>query len=425
MKELYQKYLNAGSVSIDTRSIAQGEIFCALKGENFDANDFVKEALIAGASLVITQNTDYKYHPNCFYTEDSLCTLQELATYHRNQLSIPILAVTGTNGKTTTKELLREALTCVGNTFATIGNLNNHIGVPLSLLSIQPEHKFAIIEMGANHLGEIEELCKIADPDFGLITNIGKAHLEGFGSFDGVIQTKTELYRHIYAKNATVFVYDDDSTLVYESEDIKRVFYGRKVFNVKEKASDMYLSFIWEYNDAQYEINSNLTGSYNLPNFMAAIAVGLHFGADAAELSKALSSYTPKNNRSQIEKTERNTLVVDAYNANPSSMALALENFDSLIAENKVAILGDMLELGADSHQEHENILKKALSYRFDRYIFIGKEFGCFKNLSSDAQFFPHVDDASEFLSQENISDALILIKASRGIRCEKVIPEL
>ncbi|MBN2729476.1 MAG: UDP-N-acetylmuramoyl-tripeptide--D-alanyl-D-alanine ligase [Bacteroidales bacterium] len=425
MKELYQKYLKAGSVSIDTRSISKGEIFCALKGENFDANDFVYEALSVGASLVITQNPDFENHPNCFYTEDSLSTLQKLAEYHRNQLSIPIFAVTGTNGKTTTKELLREALSCVGNTFATVGNLNNHIGVPLSLLSIKPAHKFAIIEMGANHIGEIEALCKIADPDFGLITNIGKAHLEGFGSYDGVIQAKTELYRHIYAKNATVFVNDDDSLLVYESEKLNKVFYGRKVFTINVESDKMFLTFSWKQNNVDYEINSNLTGSYNLPNFMAALAVGLHFGADAGELSKALSSYTPKNKRSQIEKTERNTLVVDAYNANPSSMALALENFASLNAENKIVILGDMLELGVDSPHEHEGILKMALSLNFNRYIFIGKEFGRFANLSTEAKFFLHVDDASAFLSQENISDALILIKGSRGIRCEKVIPVL
>ncbi len=425
MEELYKRYSAARGISTDTRSIEEGQIFFALKGDNFDANNFVDEALKKGASLVVTQNPEFKTHADCYYCENTLETLQKLASYHRSKLDIPVIAITGTNGKTTTKELCGTALSCAGNTFFTQGNLNNHIGVPLSLLSVKKHHEYAIIEMGANHIGEIEALCKIANPDFGLITNIGKAHLEGFGSFDGVVQAKTELYRYIEAKNGRVFVNEDDHTLLYESEGINSVFYGRKKYAVEEFRGEFLLSFSWQVDQETHVLNSNLTGSYNLPNFIAAIALGLYFGASAVSINKALSDYVPVNKRSQIQKTERNTLVVDAYNANPSSMELALGNFETLDADTKVLILGDMLELGKDSKKEHGDIISKAMDLNASLNIFIGREFMQFSKDFSNAKFFNTSDEAARFLDSENLSNALVLIKGSRGIRCENVIPSL
>ena len=416
-QQLYLQIKASAGVSTDTRSIKPGMVFFALKGDTFDANEFVQQAIDAGASLVITQNAAFSNHPVCYYTPDTLKTLQDVAAVHRNQLKSVIIGITGTNGKTTTKELIREALSATGTVQSTQGNLNNHIGVPLTLLSIKDDTKFAIVEMGANHPGEIEFLCNIARPDFGVITNIGRAHLEGFGSFNGVIKTKTELYKFIRENNGNIFVNEDDPLLISLSEGQNRIIYGTKSLDATVvNDGNPYLRCHWNFNDENYFTETKLTGYYNLPNLLAAISIGLHFGADPKELNRKLSEYTPSNMRSQWMETGRNHLILDAYNANPSSMAVALKNFALLQKEKKLPVLGDMLELGSYSDDEHHAILELLTELKFTAAVLVGPEFSKFRNEFPAFLFFNDTSEARTALTKNVVNNYTVLLKGSRGI---------
>lgn len=417
IQQVYQQIKNSGGVSTDTRTIRPGMVFFAFKGDNFDANAFVQQALDEGASLVITQNENFREHPDCFYTTDSLRTLQDLAALHRKTLKSIIIGITGTNGKTTTKELIREALSSVGSVQATQGNLNNHIGVPLTLLSINDETDFAIVEMGANHPGEIDLLCNIARPDYGVITNIGRAHLEGFGSFEGVIKTKTELYRFIAANGRKVFVNENDEMLMQLSKEQPRILYGMESLNAEVVSDENpQLRCIWNWHGTTYYTATNLTGNYNLPNVLAAIGIALHFGGKPEDISLKLSEYKPSNMRSQWVDTGRNQLILDAYNANPSSMAVALKNFAALKTDNKLPILGDMLELGSYSNEEHRKVLEILKDLNFTTAVLIGPSFSKFSSEFPSYQFFPDTAEAKTALTKSDISGCAVLLKGSRGI---------
>lgn len=430
IKELYEILKKHNNVSTDSRNIEANSIFFALKGDNFNGNEYALDAINKGASYAVIDERKYKTDERILLVEDVLDSLQQLASYHRDQFTFPVIGITGTNGKTTTKELISAALIVKFKTFATKGNLNNHIGVPLTLLSIPLDAEIAIIEMGANHIGEIENLCKIAKPNFGLITNIGKAHIEGFGSYDGVKKAKSELFHFINATNGKLFVNAIDPLLMELSENIQRITYGNennsKIYGKAESSLDQnYLKVHAQIQNERIEINTKLTGSYNLPNILAAACVANHFRVETNLIKAAIENYTPSNNRSQIKETERNTLILDAYNANPESMRMAIDNFLTLkTSKNKFAILGDMLELGHISNDEHKNIIEKLQTSGFENVIYIGKEFF---NLSKKCNIkaFVKVDDAISYIKSTELKDSLILIKGSRGIRLEKTIEVL
>ncbi|HPF00151.1 MAG TPA: UDP-N-acetylmuramoyl-tripeptide--D-alanyl-D-alanine ligase [Bacteroidales bacterium] len=422
IEQLYQKIKDSAGVSTDTRSLKPEMVFFAIQGEKFDANNFIQQALDAGAALVVTQNPAFEKHPQCYFTNNTLKTLQEIALWKRKQMKAIVIGITGTNGKTTTKELMREALSAAGTVEATQGNLNNHIGVPLTLLSMNNDTDFAIVEMGANHPGEIEFLCNIACPDYGVITNIGRAHLEGFGSFEGVIKTKTELYSFIAKNNGSVFVNEDDPLLVKLSEGCKKILYGTKTLDASiVNDSNPFLRCHWKVNEEGFLTQTKLSGSYNLPNLLAAISIGLHFGANAKEINKKLSEYTPSNMRSQWIETEHNQLILDAYNANPSSMSAALKNFADLQTEKKLPILGDMLELGSYSDNEHHEVLNLIKELSFKSAVLIGPCFSKFRNEFPAFLFFSNTAEAKTALTKNTISGFTILLKGSRGIGVENL----
>lgn len=424
IETLYQHYTKAYKVSTDSRKIEPQAVFFALKGENFDANDFALQVAEEGkASLVVADRKDMTKHERIIIVEDSLKALQDLAAYHRSQSKAIILSITGTNGKTTTKELVSAVLAKKYNIIHTMGNLNNHIGVPLTLLTIKPETEIAVVEMGANHPGEIDFLCRIADPDFGLITNIGKAHLEGFGSFEGVIKTKTELYRHIKAHGKAVFVNQGNPLLWEQSEGQKRIGYGRHCAAdtpVAPAACDPYLSVGWE----KHLIQTHLVGSYNFENVAAAIGVGQYFKVNENDIISALESYTPTNSRSQVIETQKNRILMDAYNANPTSMRAALINFASICGEQHLLILGDMRELGTASEEEHRNILGLMKELGFKAAFLVGQNF-CDYNDNPNWMTFAKVEDLFQYIENHPISGKRMLIKGSRGIQLEKVLPLL
>lgn len=429
IQSLYDIYQQYPTISTDTRNIKPKSIFFALKGASFDGNAFADQALSNGARYVVIDDASYQRDERYLLVNDVLDSLQELARYHRKHLTIPVIGITGTNGKTTSKELLYAVLSQRFQAFATQGNLNNHIGVPLSILSIRPEIEIAIIEMGANHVGEIAFLCSISQPSHGLITNVGKAHLEGFGSFDGVKKAKGELYDYLQDHNGTLFLQGDNDQLVEmvsQRRIDKVVRYGFSSTNDiigKLLIANPYLAISWKERDksAIYEVSTNLTGSYNTENFLAAIAVGLHFEVPEIVINEGISGYVPTNNRSQITKTERNTVVADFYNANASSMSAALDNMKVLSAEHKVVILGDMFELGDDSFVEHAIVIQKAKELSLDRLIFVGKEF--YKHRDDEAEYFESTIDASA--AAAGLSDSFILLKASRGMAFEKLLAVL
>ena len=373
IETIYQHFQKAYKVTTDSRKIDKDAVFFALKGENFDANDFALQVAEAGvASLVVADRKDLPKHERILIVDDTLKTLQDLAAYHRQQCKAIVLSITGTNGKTTTKELVSAVLAKKYNIIHTMGNLNNHIGVPLTLLSIKPDTEIAVVEMGANHPGEIDFLCKIADPDYGLITNIGKAHLEGFGSFEGVIKTKTELYRHIKSHGKAVFVNQGNPLLWEQSEGQNRISYGRHCAAdapVVPGACNPYLSVVWKMR----LIQTHLVGSYNFENVAAAIGVGQYFGVEDDKIVEALEAYTPTNSRSQVIETEKNRIIMDAYNANPTSMRAALINFASICGEQHLLILGDMRELGSASEEEHRNILRLMKELGFRKLCSLGR----------------------------------------------------
>jgi UDP-N-acetylmuramoyl-tripeptide--D-alanyl-D-alanine ligase len=423
--DLYQLFEQHPYITIDSRNIRPGCIFFAIKGDSFDGNSFAADSLEKGAAYAIIDNPDYATN-NTFMVSCVLETLQELARLHRSTLNIPVIGITGTNGKTTTKELVNAVLSSNYKVLATSGNLNNHIGVPITLLSITKNTEIAIIEMGANHPGEIAFLCDIAKPTHGLITNIGKAHLEGFGGYEGVIRTKSELYHFLRKTGGTAFVNGDNELLTSLSEGINRITYGiggsaSTCVNLVE--SDPFLQISWNNEGVETCIKTQLVGDYNLENVAAALCIAGSFRVPEDKAIEAISGYVPSNNRSQQVKTKDNTVILDAYNANPSSMLAALINFANLKAEKKMLILGDMLELGEESSNEHLALLEMAKKQGFTNVILVGPEFQ--KVSGSGQASFPTILALVDWLKKNPIHDFFILVKGSRGIKMEKVMEVL
>lgn len=412
--QLYQLYSQTYLVDTDTRKIRKGSMFFCLKGDNFNGNEFAEQALNSGANYVVIDEEKYKTSPNGILVENVLETLQKLANFHRKQLTIPIISLTGSNGKTTTKELINAVLSKKYLTAATTGNLNNHIGVPLTLLSMTPKTEIGIVEMGANHLKEIAFLCSIAEPDFGLITNFGKAHLEGFGGFEGVVIAKSELYDFLRLKNKTVFINTDDQLQIKQSAGINAIEFNNNVIKFIEANPFVKVQF------KNTMIESNLLGKYNYNNIAVAVAVGNHFNVAETDIKMAIESYIPTNNRSQIIQKGSNKIIMDAYNANPSSMQAALENFAQLKDENKVVFLGDMFELGKDSMAEHEKIANLVASYHFSKVFLIGKAFSA--TGAKNAFVSESYESFKNSTNYSNINNATILIKGSRGMALERLL---
>ena len=427
---IYQLFLKCHQkITTDTRKLETGSIFFALKGDNFNANSFAKNAIDGGCFYAIVDEESMANAQTILYVKDVLETLQQLAKHHRSQLKIPIIGITGSNGKTTNKELIHAVLSKKYSTYATKGNLNNHIGVPLTLLAITAKHEIAIVEMGANHQGEIEVLSNISDPNFGLITNIGKAHLEGFGGEEGVKKGKSELYKHIKQKKGKLFINADDTVLMNLSGDIEKITYGLKeeydVYGALIESSE-FVNFKWNIKHQSLEnseiVKTNLFGHYNFINVLCAAGIGHYFGVEIKEINQALAEYMPEMNRSQVKKTANNTLILDAYNANPSSMQLAVAHFMKQNFTSKLVILGDMLELGDYSYIEHEKILNQLLNSKIEQTVLVGALFYEHKNQFPDYQFFKSGDDASSYFKQQNLKQYNILIKGSRGLKLEKLV---
>ncbi|MCF8320682.1 MAG: UDP-N-acetylmuramoyl-tripeptide--D-alanyl-D-alanine ligase [Flavobacterium sp.] len=422
IKSIHNYFLKCESVSIDTRKIESASLFVAIKGDNFDANTFAKEALGKGASYVIIDNPEYYIDERTIVVNDSLKALQELAKYHREFLNIPIVALTGSNGKTTTKELMQVVLSKKFNTKATFGNLNNHIGVPLTLLSFNKDTQVGIVEMGANHQKEIEFLCEIAKPDFGYITNFGKAHLEGFGGIEGVIKGKSEMYSYLSDHHKTVFVNLNDSIQVEKTIQINSFTFGLNIQNADLLIHSINANPFVEVEVNDTKITSHLIGLYNSNNINAAISVGIKFGVSLSDIKSAIEGFVPQNNRSQMMTLNSNEIILDAYNANPSSMVVALENFFQLENKNKIAILGDMFELGEESLEEHKSIVELAIKNNSVTTYFIGKDFFANKVENEKCKFFIDFEKFSIFFKSNLPQESLLLIKGSRGMALEKTL---
>ena len=413
IKEIYALFQQHSTICTDSRKITNGAMFISLRGENFNGNKYALKAIQDGCSYAIVDEKEYDIHQNTILVNNALKTLQDLATYHRNQLSIPIIGITGTNGKTTSKELIKEVLNTQLNTYATKGNLNNHIGVPLSILEINTQHEIAIIEMGANHQKEIEFLCNIAQPTHGAITNIGSAHLEGFGNIQGVINTKDELFQFINKNKGHLFTNSDDELLIELANGIEQTTYGKTGdINGEIESSTPFVSI--NYLDST--ISSQLIGSFQFSNILLAICIGKYFNISTQNIKNSIQEYIPTNNRSQIVKTNSNTLILDAYNANPSSMSAMLHSFAKQHYDNKLCILGDMLEMGETSLKEHQEIIDLVNELKLES-IFIGNEFS---KLNKDA--YKNIESFSQYLGKNLINNKTILLKGSRGIALEKLI---
>lgn len=461
IQKLYDTYLRTRTVTTDSRQLTPGCLFFALKGEHFDGNAFVPQALEQGAAVCVTSDPQYRGDERCVVVDDVLAALQQLAAEHRRHLDIPVIGITGTNGKTTTKELVTAVLARRYRVSATKGNFNNHLGVPLTLLAIPQEAEIAVVEMGANHPGEIEQLCRIADPDCGLITNVGRAHLEGFGSFEGVVQTKTELYRYLGVKGSekgvkgsertkpVLFVNADSERLMHEAERLATIPGLRSVIPAYQPDNpafvpsaiertplslltyghsteadlrgtlvgcEPYLHFYFEVGDNVYNVRTHLLGAYNLDNCLAATAVGLHFGVEPFDIKEAIEAYMPSNNRSQYKRTERNELYLDCYNANPSSMAAAIASFGQLEAARKVAIIGGMHELGRDEHKEHQRLVELLAECGLDQCLLVGPKFDGL-TLPHPMRHFADTDTLHAYLQQHPIAGATVLVKGSNTNR--------
>jgi UDP-N-acetylmuramoyl-tripeptide--D-alanyl-D-alanine ligase len=419
IKELYSHYLKNPSISTDSRSIKKGDIFFALKGDNFDGNNFVFQAIEQGASLVVCDNKQIEKGDKILLCENSLTMLQNLATYHRKQLKTTIIGISGTNGKTTTKELIQVVLSKKFKTLATKGNLNNHIGVPLTLLSIPCDTEIAIVEMGANHVGEIGFLCDIAMPDLAILTNIGTAHIEGFGSRENIIKTKKELFDFVKnnsCEKSHIFVNADDNALKDEIFSKKTTYSLNTKADISAKAccENGYAQIIYKDN----LIASNLVGVYNAYNILAALTIGLHFGVELEQIKKAIEEYTPSNNRSQILKTNNNTLILDCYNANPSSCTSSIESFANMEANHKMVFMGAMKELGDVSIQEHKRVFDLLQSKGFERIVLIGEEY---KSVLEEGkvEWYANSEEFKGNLIENKIEEATILIKGSRSTKME------
>ncbi|MEZ4943046.1 MAG: UDP-N-acetylmuramoyl-tripeptide--D-alanyl-D-alanine ligase [Saprospiraceae bacterium] len=433
LEHLYSIYQQHPVVCTDTRQLTVGCLFFALKGEKFDGNQFAAKALAEGAAFaVIDDPTIYADSKQCLLVADVLESLQQLAAYHRRQFDIPVIAIGGSNGKTTTKELVAAVLSSHYPCHATKGNLNNHIGVPLTLLAMPDETEVAVIEMGTNQPGDIAQLCEIAAPTHGLLTNIGKEHLEGFGSLAGVKKAEGELFQYLAQKDGCVFVNSSERYLSAMSrKNRKRVFYAEQetlhpqesVIDIRLLEANPYLrlAFLSEHN-TPVEVQSQLIGRHNFQNIMTAVALGVYFKVPAAKIKRAIESYLPANNRSQLLQRNSNTILLDAYNANPSSMRVALETLREIKASQKIAVLGDMLELGTASLTEHRAILRFAAQCKFDRLVVVGPEFGRCTPEKFNAHHFPDANTAKTWFGAQTFEDAFILLKASRGIRLEQIV---
>lgn len=429
IEEIYERFLAANQVvCTDTRAITKGAIFFALKGANFDGNTFALKALEMGCAAVVADDSSLAGVGNVLLVSDVLKALQQLAGHHRNQLTIPFLAITGSNGKTTNKELINAVLSRKYKVLATKGNLNNHIGVPLTLLSITKEHEFAVIEMGANHQGEIQELCEIANPDFGLITNIGKAHLEGFGGEEGVKKGKGELFRHLKANGGKAFINGDDAVLSDMAFHNDKITFGcKKLYDLigKDYTTGEMLSFKFttRYGEKDFNklplVKTQIIGHYNFNNCLAAACVGNYFKVSDADIKEALENYVPDMNRSQLVKTQRNTIILDAYNANPNSMKAAIENFAKYASQKKLVLLGDMFELGDYAAAEHETVVQLLQQHGFKDVMLVGKEFCKVKNVSFEQ--FETTALCFDALKGRSIEGYTILIKGSRSMKMESL----
>ena len=421
--ELYKCFMECGKVTTDSRNCPEGSMFIALKGETFNGNAFAAQALKQGCRYAVIDESEYAGE-GTILVDNCLQALQQLANYHRRQLKTPVIGITGTNGKTTTKELISTVLSRKFNTLYTEGNFNNHIGVPLTLLRLTKEHEMAVVEMGANHPGEIKTLVHIAEPDYGIITNVGKAHLQGFGSFEGVIRTKGELYDFLRDKGgATIFIQNENPYLNGIAEGLTCVRYGQTagLYVSGELIScSPFLSFRWTAEGVSHEVNTHLIGSYNLDNMLAAAAIGRYFGVSDDDISSALASYLPHNNRSQLKETADNKLIVDAYNANPTSMMAALKNFRQIEAPHKMVILGDMKELGEASREEHQKVVDYLKECGFDRVVLVGPEFAA---ATHSYQTFQHVDEVLADIRMHKPQGYYILIKGSNSMKLSQ-LPE-
>ncbi|MDD2644865.1 MAG: UDP-N-acetylmuramoyl-tripeptide--D-alanyl-D-alanine ligase [Bacteroides sp.] len=430
--DLYSIFQSCSEVTTDSRNCKQNALFIALKGVSYNGNAYAEMALSKGCSYVIVDDKEFykKENEHYIWSENSLKTLQELANYHRKHFSIPLLGITGTNGKTTTKELIAAVLSTHFSVLYTEGNLNNHIGVPLTLLRLKENHEFAIIEMGASHPGDIEELVNIAEPTCGIITNIGKAHIEGFGSIEGVKKTKEELYTYLSTqKDSLVYKNADDNVLLELStnKEFKQFTYGASSdCDITGRIQSMtpFVRFEWKRQNENtfHSIQTQLIGSYNLPNLLAAVSLGTYFKISTEKINQAIAGYLPENNRSQLKKTQNNTLIIDAYNANPSSMQASLINFTTLPNSNKVVILGEMRELGDISRKEHTQLIDTLKKNTFDNIYLVGKTFLC---LDTNISRYGTVEELIEELRNKPLQGKTILIKGSRGVQLEKVIPLL
>ncbi|MGV4413117.1 UDP-N-acetylmuramoyl-tripeptide--D-alanyl-D-alanine ligase [Chryseobacterium sp. T1] len=418
VEQFYSIYKQSNNCVIDSRKVSHNDILFAFSGESYNAAVKAQEAIDNGALAVIVEDSSFENtDQNIFYVNSTLDFLQELALYHRQQLTIPIIGLTGSNGKTTTKEMISTVLSQKFNVQYTFGNLNNHIGVPLTLLSIKPEHDIAVVEMGANHQKEIEQLCNIAQPNIGYITNFGKAHLEGFGGVEGVIKGKSELYDYLKSNQQTILINELDTIQLEKSKDYPHIIsfgssYSDYFFEVFAKDHFVGLSY------QNHKLLSNLTGHYNFTNLSAGVALGLHFGIEFDQIKSAIESYFPSNMRSQVQQKDGKTLVLDTYNANPSSMTVALENFKTFEG-SKTIIMGDMLELGEESFAEHQSILALAQSIQFDEIITVG---ACFKDVNESQLAFDSTEKLIDYLKVNPIKTHNILLKGSRGIALERSI---
>jgi len=420
IQTIFDFFLKSKKVSTDSRNIPKGAVFFALHGDNFNGNEFAQVALENGAAVAVVDDDKFINEDGYIVVKDTLFALQELANLYRKSLKAQFIGITGSNGKTTSKELIREVLSSKYKTQATVGNFNNHIGVPLTILSLSSDLDFAIIEMGANHIGEIAALCEIAQPDFGLITNIGKAHLEGFGGFEGVIKAKSELYKYMDKVNGPVFINSDNGLLNSLSEDLKKITYGKnpEAYCAGEVISSF--PFLEVKTNKKTHVSSNLVGIYNFENVMASICIGKYFGVDDENIKAAIESFRPDNNRSQVIKTDKNTLILDAYNANPTSMEAAINSFSESSYNNKILILGEMLELGSESKKEHRVILELALNGNFEQILLSGNEYAemiAGKNIL----MFENSDKLASYLKLNRVMNKTILVKGSRGNRLEKI----
>lgn len=427
--EIYNLFKKNFKISTDSRNIKKGVLFFALKGENFDGNKYANEALKKGARYCIIDNIDYKINNKCILVDDVLKTLQKLANFHLKEIGIKTIAITGSNGKTTTKEIVTTVLSQKYKVKSTQGNFNNHIGVPLTVLSFTKDLDFGIVEMGANHKGEIKELADIVNPDYGIITNIGTAHIEGFGSYKGILETKLELYQNLGKNEGTAFIHSTNSELMLKSSEmnLNSVIFGTGKNTLVEaeiisNTPFITLKLLSDNKKKETEIKSNLIGDYNLENIMAGACIGAYFSVSEKQIKSAIESYVPKNMRSQFKETSKNKVILDAYNANPSSMKAAIQNLSSIDHKNKIVILGDMMELGEMAISEHQKIISLLGEKNYSKVFLVGQ---LFKNSKSMYTTFSNTDELIEYLKLNTLENNLILVKGSRKMKLEKIVTYL